>query len=443
MNCIPETEFPGFDSSKLRSHRFFGGWFPGVVIAAIAFGGLQGCGVSSSESAESPDNRNLYRIEFVVTPDRSAAGAHVSMNLAQSRGQLRQIRMQIDPQRIGSVHGDGQLQIEGETVTWSPARSGGSLRWFASLRHLRDDDSYDAYIDSEWALFRAEDIIPRATSRSLKGTSSDTWLRFELPTGWTSVTPYFGQDHKYRVDNPARRFDLPGGWIALGKIGVRNDTISGVRVKVAGPEGQSVRRMDTLALLHWTMPEMLVILPEFPQRLTVLSAGDPMWRGGLSGPKSLYIHSDRPLISENGTSTLLHEVFHVGFGPGAAQNADWIIEGLAEYYSIQFLARSGTISATRYTRALAMQAEWGESVSKICAARSSGARTARSVSILAALDNELRKHSKNGSSLDDVTRALASSDEKVSLGSLRDIATRLIGRRPDALAAKNLPGCPE
>ena len=43
-------------------------------------------------------------------------------------------------------------------------------------------------------------------------------------------------------------------------------------------------------------------------RLLIVSAGDPMWRGGLSGPSSMFLHSDRPLISENRTSTLLHEL---------------------------------------------------------------------------------------------------------------------------------------
>ena len=43
----------------------------------------------------------------------------------------------------------------------------------------------------------------------------------------------------------------------------------------------------------------------------VVGAADPMWRGGLSASNSLFLHADRPLISENGTSTLVHELTHV------------------------------------------------------------------------------------------------------------------------------------
>jgi hypothetical protein len=229
--------------------------------------------------------------------------------------------------------------------------------------------------------------------------------------------------------------------MAIGKIGVRNEAIDGIQVRVAAPEGHNVRRMDMLALLHWTLPEARRVLPGFPDRLTVISAADPMWHGGLSGPQSLFIHASRPMISENATSTLLHEVFDVGFGPAAADNADWIIEGLAEYYSLQFLARSGTISEHRLTRALLTQAKWGESANNICTRRSSGATTAKSVAIFAALDEEIRKMTKSRQSLDDVTRILAVSNEKVGLETLRRTVIEFTDRESKTLAAKNLPGC--
>ena len=56
-----------------------------------------------------------------------------------------------------------------------------------------------------------------------------------------------------------------------------------------------------LAFLRWNLPALVDIFPDFPERVLVVSAGDPMWRGGLSGPGSLYIHAERPLISGNGT----------------------------------------------------------------------------------------------------------------------------------------------
>ena len=46
----------------------------------------------------------------------------------------------------------------------------------------------------------------------------------------------------------------------LGRIGTRTDKVSGVRVTVAAPFNQNVRRMDLLALLRWTIPEAI---PDF------------------------------------------------------------------------------------------------------------------------------------------------------------------------------------
>jgi hypothetical protein len=305
MNCIPETKFPirlrAF--AKGRDHSDL------LAIAAISVLGLCGmiaaCGIPSSESApQTQAQRHQYRLEFEVTPDIDAAGAHIELKLSQTRRQLRKMTMRIDPEHIHDVRGDGGLRIDGDIVSGLPER-GGSLKWFASLRRKRGSKNYDAYLDSDWAVFRGEDIIPRATTRTVKGGNSETWLSFRLPDGWSSTTPYFGRDHRYRVKNPERRFDLPAGWITLGKIGVRNETIGHTRVKVAGPLGHGARRMDTLAFLQWTLPEFQRLLPSFPKRLTIISAGAPMWRGGLSGPTSLFLHTTLPLISEN--NHLLHE----------------------------------------------------------------------------------------------------------------------------------------
>jgi predicted metalloprotease with PDZ domain len=90
---------------------------------------------------------------------------------------------------------------------------------------------------------------------------------------------------------------------------------------------------------------------------------------------------------------------------------------------------------------MAAQATWGKTAASVCTSYSSGAVTAKAVTVLAKLDDEIRKATKDRHSLDDVTRALAVGEKKITLGSLRSAATKLIGRKPDALSAKNLPGC--
>jgi len=405
---------------------------------------LWGCNVPASEAeADEPAPERSYRLDYRVRPDPAARGAHVEMTVTQRSHLLREIDMSLRDGKITDVSGDGDVSTGNDRVIWTLPETGGQLRWFALIDNQRDGETYDAHIDEDWALFRGMDVMPSASTRARAGAESRTRLLFDLPDGWSSVTPYFGRDDVYEVDNPERNFDTPIGWIVLGDIGVRNDTVGHVRTKVAGPTGHSIRRMDILALMRWTLPELLRLLPDFPDRLTIVSAGEPMWRGALSAPDSIYVHADRPLISENATSTLLHETMHVGLGLTAAPGADWIVEGLAEYYSLEILRRTGTISEKRYRDAHEALDEWGRKVGNLCRHRSSGSNTARAVTILAKANGEIRKASRGKADMDDVLRVLASRDEKVTVEQFRDIVSGIAGEAVDALNPRKLPGCSE
>ena len=113
-------------------------------------------------------------------------------------------------------------------------------------------------------------------------------------------------------------------------------------------------------------------MPQLPPRLLIVSAGDPMWRGGLSGPSSMFLHSDRPLISENRTSTLLHELVHIALGIRGDEESDWIVEGLAELYSLETLRRSGGISEQRYKQALKHLSQWAKRSPTLFGSHSNG-----------------------------------------------------------------------
>lgn len=381
-----------------------------------------------------------YDVLYTVTPDPATASVEVSMKLGQQKFLLRELRMSIDA-RISHLDGDGELVIDDGVATWTPPVGGGVLSWRVSVPHLRNGSAYDAWLQRNWGIFRAEDIIPRAATRTIVGASSRTSLHFRLPPRWSVVTQYFGSEDRFEIAKTERRFDQPSGWIIIGRIGVRRETISGIRVAVAAPLGQSVRRMDTLALLNWTLPELSRLLPELPPRLTVISAGDPMWRGGLSAPDSLFIHADRPLISENATSTLLHEVMHLTLGLRSRPNFDWIVEGLAEHYSLEVLRRSGTISDSRHAAARADQADWAREAKVLCQPVSSGAATALAVTIFATLDEEIQQATDGKHSLDDVTRRLFAARKAVGLEELLDAAADLMGAKPDVLDSRRLPGC--
>jgi hypothetical protein len=415
----------------------------GIRLMLVMLSGLSvGCGPAAAQSDSSaPYNERIYGADYSIRPVESRGGAYVELTIAQNEGLLRELSMPFETDSISEIRGDGRVSTDDGRIRWQPPTDGGRLRWFSTISHLRSEDTYDAFIGEEWALFRAEDVIPPTATRTLKRSRSKTRLMFDLPDKWSAVTEYSSRSGVHDVANPERRFDRPTGWIVLGELGVRRDTIAGVRVVVAAPVGQNVRRLDILAMFNWTLPELLRLLPHYPRRLTVVSAGEPMWRGALSAPGSFYVHADRPLISENGTSTIMHEAIHVGLGRSAVNGADWIVEGLAEYYGLELLRRSGTISERRYRSARSKLADWGKRAKSLCVPSSTGAATALAVSLLADLNDEISRNSKRRSNLDDVIRRVAHSEEKLSMQHLRQIAKDLSGVESEVLSDNSLNNC--
>jgi len=395
-------------------------------------------GVTSTDPA-APHHH--YGLDYVARMEPEAGVVRMSLRARQESHLLRQVRFKTDPARYLDLEGDGEIERNGDTVTWHVPAAGGSLRYAVVLDHRRGKDGYDSRLTADWAVFRGDDLLPPAHVVAEKGAHSLARLRLEGPQGWIFVTPYpKSEKHpEWRlVDWPDRRFDRPVGWMAAGKLGVRRETIAGAAVAVAGPIGQGIRYLDLLAFLRWNLPTVRKVFPAYPERLLIVSAGDPMWRGGLSGPDSLYIHADRPLISGNGTSTLLHELIHVAQGYRANRDEDWIVEGMAEYYTLEIMRRSGTISRKRFDIGLGKLAEWARQAKSLNSNRSSGARTARGALVMRDLDSELRKRSGGKYSLDDVARQLSADRQAVSLEQLREISAKLVGGPLQSLSNQHL-----
>jgi hypothetical protein len=210
-------------------------------------------------------------------------------------------------------------------------------------------------------------------------------------------------------------------------------------VAVAAPVGQRVRRQDSLALLRWTLPSLRKILGELPERLLVVGARDPFWRGGLSGPGSVYVHAERPLIESDLTSPILHELIHAAVGITSGPGGDWVVEGLAEYYSLDLLVRSKTLSKARHRKALAGLAARGVGVNALDAEQAVGPVAARAVGAMRALDAELRRGSEGALSLDDVLRRLARGRGAVTSDRFRQVVDEVAGRSLGAFFRANIP----
>jgi predicted metalloprotease with PDZ domain len=365
-----------------------------------------------------------YRAHFL--PDADV----IDMEIALSGDRLpSRVVLHIDPRRHRKFTSTDPLQIEPSHVTWQPRGRVSRLRYQFVVDHERSAQRYDSRMTDDWAIFRAEKMVPRASVTARRSLHSRATLEFELPKNWTVATPYGSVGElKYAIDDPRRRFDQPEGWMLAGKIGSRNEKIGNVRVVVAAPAGDSARRQDMLAGVKFTLPRLEEVFPQLPARLLIISAGDPMWRGGLSGPSSMFLHSDRPLISENRTSTLLHELAHIALGIRGDEESDWIVEGFAELYSLEALKRSGSISEHRYKQALNHLSQWARRSPTLFASHSNGPTTARAVLALRAADAEIRSATAGKATLDDVARKLASERGTVSLVRLQKAAQDVAGR---------------
>jgi hypothetical protein len=349
------------------------------------------------------------------------------------------LTFQRDPQRHRSFASTDEVDVTGAEVVWHPKGKFSRLAYEFVVNHERSPGRYDSLMTRDWALLRADKLVPPVSVTAVKGLEARATLEFALPPGWSVSTAYARAiDGKIEITDPDRRFDRPQGWLIAGRIGTRNSLIAGVQTLVAAPLGDNARRQDLLAFVNWHLPHLVKVIPTLPKRLLIVTAGDPMWRGGLSGPASLFVHADRPMISENRTSTLLHELVHVAMGIRGDEESDWIVEGFAEYYSIEMLRRAGSLSRQRHEATLRRLAEWGRKAPTLFTKSASGAQTARAVIVLNAVDAEIRRTSGERASLDDVARALAATSGEVSLERLQQVAAKVAGKRIASLERAQL-----
>lgn len=368
---------------------------------------------------------DTYGLHFGATFRPALGLVDASMTVSQAHGELEWLNMNAPEGRTFEFTGDGQVRRDGNRVRWDVPPDGGQLRWRVRVDRVRGE-RYDARMTRDWAMLRIDHVFPPAHVSTRGRERSRSTLELHGPAAWAFETRYGRVDAAISLPTDQRRFVRPTGWMMAGKLGVRRDTIAGRKVVVAGPRGERLRSQDILALLRWTVPELVRLLPHFPDRLLIVNAGDPMWRGGLSGPDSLYLHSARPLISADGSSTPVHELVHVGTSSEASAGNDWIVEGLAEYYSIELLRRSGTISAGRARRTFAgfeTRARRGKGELR---SPSSGAHTARAVTVFHDLDRELRR-AKVPRGLDAVATPLLDGPP-LSKAALEEHVTKLLGR---------------
>jgi hypothetical protein len=380
-----------------------------------------------------------YRVRFLPETEQ----AEVSLTL-EDGARVISLAFNLGDQGVYSdFKADGQWTQDSPALgVWQPAKGKAKLTYLVRINHERAPGRFDARITKDWALLRGDDLVPAVKLRQEDHTVLVSRLQFDLPKGWKSVETGWQRvgKNKFRIDNPQRKFDRPTGWIVAGKVGTRRAKLGETDVAIAAPVGEGMRRMDVMTLLTFVWPHAQEVFPRDPAKLLIVGAGDPMWRGGLSAANSYYMHSDRPLVSENGTSSLVHELVHVFSRIRARDRSDWITEGLAEYYAIELMRRAGGLSEERYQKIREQLIRWSKPVQSLRTDNSSGPVTARAVLLLQELDREIRQATKGTTqprSLDDVTRGLMRLD-KASTKDFIEISENVMGGASEVLDNKLL-----
>ncbi|CAE6914025.1 hypothetical protein ACI2KX_05000 [Ectopseudomonas khazarica] len=368
-----------------------------------------------------------YRVRFLPDSDQ----AEVSITLEKGE-RVRSLDFNLgDDGRYSDFETDGQWSQEvAGRGKWQPGKGKSVLSYRVQIDHERKSGRYDARMTKDWVLLRGDDLVPAAKLDQQDKTELVSRLQFDLPKGWKSVEtgwPRIGKN-RFRVDNAQRKFDRPTGWMLAGKLGTRRTRLGDTEVAISAPVGEGMRRMDIMTFLTFVWPQLQQVFPRDPNKLLIVGAGDPMWRGGLSAANSYYMHAGRPLVSENGTSSLVHELVHVFGRIYGRERSDWIAEGLAEYYAIELVRRAGGISEERYQKIREQLIDWSKPVNSLRTDHATGPVTARAVLLLQELDREIRQKTKDKGnlSLDDVTRGLMRLD-RVSTQDFIDITENVIG----------------
>lgn len=405
-----------------------------IVLVTCIAGSANATDGDLTARAHEPARRETFSVTYTVEIGAAhPAQARVRWELA-GVDEVERLRLRFDPERFTQFEASGTLERRRGEILWSPNGPYAELRYVAHVDHRRAaDKGFDSYAGDGWIIARTSDFFPRSAALFRRDVEphpeSRARLVVRLPEAWESATvlPPDGP-HRWVVETPHQRLDHPRGWLFLGHGRLVQRIIAGTAVIIALPRGVSRRPEPILDLLQSALPSLRTLFDRPLQRLLVAIGPDPMWRGGLSGEESFYIHADRALRSPDRTSPYLHELFHVAapFRPNA--DAHWVTEGLAEYYSIELPRRSGELSDADFRRALQLFMTHGVWHRDFTETSLPGLRNNSAPLVMHALDRRIRRVTHGARSLDDAVTALAREGGVVSTARFLGAVERSAGK---------------
>lgn len=341
--------------------------------------------------------------------------------------------------RYHHFSGDGKISQLGTDVQWWPMALNAALNYDVTIPHESKKGIFDSYGKKDWVITRTADLFPRKLIQYSKVAKSYTTVTFELPTGWDVVTemPKVG-DHVFRAfPELGDVYDRPTGWLIYGKVHTTVISAKDVKITLAYPEsflrppsGKNPAKdllqqkyldwfqkkiTEAVSIYQQVIPIMTTFLPKYAKEFLVIMGKNPMWHGGLSGEHSLYIHRGVPNIAKDNTSTLVHEYFHVcsGFNKDP-RDAEWFVEGLAEFFSIRMLYEAKFLTQEQYfagIQTLNSQSEWGTNLTK---SHKNIVFYKNAPVVLFTLDEMIRAKFAGEKSLKDVMPLLAEEDRRIN-----------------------------
>ena len=224
-----------------------------LTVALIATA-LCGCSLLQPRPAPPEAQRPAFTIFYTawVKPDEKIAT--VKIRLSENPEWVNWMRFYIDPARHSGLLSSGQLSMQGNEALWTPPDEDAWLQYDVQLESQRSNGRYDGYMTADWALFRADDLVPPVRTDFKDGTQSKAKLEINVPQNWSVVTRYPQYTSgRFNVDDEDRLIDRPTGWLLMGEIGTRRETIGGTKVTVSAPVDQGIKRMDMIAFLRLSL----------------------------------------------------------------------------------------------------------------------------------------------------------------------------------------------
>ena len=329
--------------------------------------------------------------------------------------------------------GEWQLEPDESRGVWRPLDHRESVLRYRVQLDQQAGNSYISYVGPHWAMFQGDQLVPEGQLHLRDNVSLKSRVQFTLPKGWSVETGWrrIGSE-RFLVDDPESTFDRPAGWILAGKLGTRRARLGETDVSISAPVGEGVDRMDMLTLMSFVWPQLRAVFPREISKLLVVSAGSPFWRGGLSSSNTMYLSANLPMVNGTGTSPLLRELVEVFAQIYTADRSVWISEGIAEYYSLVLLHRSGGLSDERYRKALRKLEKTSSEVVSLRGEQLTRQQVARAVVLLDQLNREIEQKTQGKSSIDTVVQALMRLDS-VTTSDFRDVAEAVMGGKSSIL----------